>query len=194
MKTNAFVLLLVAVLALGGGLGGAFAGGVAVGKAQGQKEAPSAFPTGSTSGPGEQSQEQLTQGQSRQELLQQCRQQIARGASQEQLQQCFQQLQVQPGQGVGDRGGLAGTIEKVEGNTVTVNTARGPLSATISADTTVQKIAVGSVSDLKAGLRVTVVGQRGEDGTVTANAVVIAPEGGDDLFGGGFGARQRQGQ
>ncbi|MBI2865970.1 MAG: hypothetical protein HYX99_01240, partial [Chloroflexi bacterium] len=50
--------------------------------------------------------------------------------------------------------------------------------------------------DLTVGLRVTVTGQRGEDGTVIARSILVTPEGSDSLFGGGlpFGDRQPQGQ
>ncbi|MBI2164871.1 MAG: hypothetical protein HYU29_00480 [Chloroflexi bacterium] len=178
MVTKGFVALLVAVLVLGGGLGGAFAGGIALGKSQGEKEARSAQPARSTPVSGQQSQGQM---------------------SQEQLQQMRQQFQGQLGQG-GDqglmgRGGLTGTVEKIEGNVVTINTAQGPLRATISADTAIQMMSTGTARDLKMGLTVTVVGQRGEDGTVTARSVLITPEGDAGFFGGGFfGGRQQQGQ
>lgn len=174
MKTKGLVILLVAIIALGGGLGGAFACGMALGKSQGEEAARRALPTQST-----QSAQALRQQLQRQGQL-----------SQQQFDQFRQQFQGQQGdmqnmQGFGGRGGLAGTIEKIEGNTVTVNTPQGPLQATIGADTTVQMFAEGTWDDLKTGLSVTVMGQREEDGTVTARSIVITPEGTDGLFGGG---------
>lgn len=166
MKTKAFVLLLVGVLVLGGGVGGVFAGGLALGKSQGEKEARSALPARSTLGFGQQSQGQATQ---------------------EQLQQLRQQFQGQAGQanrtGFMGGGGLTGTIEKIEGNTVTVNTAQGPLQATLGTDTTIQMMAGGTLQDLTTGLQVTVVGQREADGTVTARTIVITSEGGGFFMG-----------
>ncbi|MBI4200581.1 MAG: hypothetical protein HY535_08945 [Chloroflexi bacterium] len=174
MTTKAFVLLLVVVLALGGSIGGAFAGGMAMGKSQGKKEASSALPARSTSGAGQQFQGEM---------------------SQEQLQQLRQQFQGQSGQGsrtgfMGG-GGLTGTVESVQGNTLTVNTPQGPLRAAIGADTTIQKLAKGTLQDLTKGLRVTVVGQRGEDGTLAAQSVLITPEGAGEFF---FGDRQQRDQ
>ncbi|MSQ40056.1 MAG: hypothetical protein EXR55_00010 [Dehalococcoidia bacterium] len=162
------MIVLVAVLLLGAGLGGAFASGLALGKSQGSAAARSTLSAPSTSGSGQRSQGQLTP---------------------EQMQQLRQQLQGQSGQGgfggFAGRGGLTGTVDKVEGNTVTITTAQGPLQATLSADTTIQKTTVGTVADLTPGLRVTVVSQRGTDGAVTARFIVITPEG-VNLFGGGL--------
>ncbi len=163
MKTKAFMLLLVGVLVVGVGLGGAFASGMAIGKSQGKEAAQKTLPTLSPSGSGQLTQEQL------QQLRQQFQGQTSQGGA----------------QGLPGRGGLTGTVEKIEGNTVTVNTAQGPLQANIGADTTIQMSVQGTAQDLKAGLRVTVVGQRGTDGTVTATSIIITPAGVDGLFGGG---------
>ncbi len=170
MKTKVFVLLLAGVLVGGVGVGGAFAGGLALGKSQGKEAAQKTLPTLSPSGSGQQTQGQLTQ---------------------EQLQQLRQQFQGQTGQGgaqgLPGRGGLTGTIEKIEGNTLTINTAEGlPLQATIGANTTIQMSVQGTAKDLETGLRVTVVGQRGADGNVAATSIIITPAGVDGLLGGGF--------
>jgi hypothetical protein len=112
------------------------------------------------------------------------------------LRQQFQET-LGPGQDSTGRGGLAGTIESVEGNTVTVNTAQGPLQATIGADTTIQTFAEGTLADLEPGLQVTVTGQRAEDGSVQATSILITPEGAVSFPGGGFfpgGTRQWSGQ
>ena len=193
MSTKAFVMLLVAVLILGGSLGGAFAGGVVLGKSQGEEVAQSSLPAQSTSNLGQQSSGQLGQ-----EQLDQFRQQIQSGEfSQQDLDQFRQQFQGQFGQGFAGRGfagggGLSGTIEEIQGNTVTVNTSQGPLQATIGADTTIQMFTEGTLADLQAGLRVTVIGQRGEDGTVEARSILITPEGGDGVFEGGLFSGDRQ--
>lgn len=176
MNTKAFMLLLVGVLLLGGGIGGAFAGGIALGKSQGEEAAQSTSASGATSG-----LEGLLGGELSQEELDQLRQQ-------------FQGQFGQSGEGLDltGRGGLAGTIESVEGNTVTVNTAQGPLQATIGADTTIQTFAEGTLADLEPGLQVTVTGQRAEDGTVQATSILITREGGIDFPGGGLFPGTRQ--
>ena len=161
MNTRAFVLLLVGVLAVGGSLGGAFVGGIALGKSQGDETAAqSTLPAQSSFSPNQPPSGQL---------------------SQDQIDQ-FRQGQL--GQGFAGRGGLTGTIEEIEGNTVTVNTAQGPLQATVGEETTIQMFTEGTLADLQTGLRVTVIGQRGEDGAVEATSIVVTPEGADGFFGG----------
>jgi len=178
MNTKAFMLLLVGVLLLGGSIGGAFAGGIALGKSQGEETAQSTSTSGTTSGIGGQFGGELSQQQL------------------DQLRQQFQGTSI-PGQTLIGRGGLAGTIESVEGNTVTVNTAQGPLQATIGADTTIQTFAEGTLADLQPGLQVTVTGQQAQDGTVQATSILITPEGAIGFPGEGFfpgGTRQWSGQ
>lgn len=171
-SARAFGLLLVAALVLGGSLGSAFFGGMALGKSQGQKEVRTALPARSTSGLGQQFQGQLNQ---------------------EQLQQFRQQSQGQSRLGdplgFAGRGGLSGTLEKVEGNTLTINTAQGTLRATISTDTAIQVFAEGTLQDLTPGLQITVVGQREGDGTVAARSIIIGGEGASFL-----GGRRESGQ
>ena len=170
MNTKAFASLLVGILLVGAIIGGAFAGGMALGESRGEEEAQSSLQTGSTSGLPEGFQGQLTQ---------------------EQLDQLREQFQGRLGQGaesegLAGRGGLTGTIEKVEGNTVTINTPQGPLQATIGADTTIQRYTEGTPKDLEEGVQVTVMGQRGEDGTVQATSILITPEGISGFPGGFF--------
>ena len=178
MNTKAFMLLLVGVLVLGGSIGGAFAGGVAVGKGQEAEAAPSDVPTQLPAGSGQQFTDQF---------------------SQEQLDQFRQQFQGEFGQGAGvrggfsGRGGLSGTIESIEGNILTINTLQGPLQTTIGEDTVIQQFAQGTLADLQTGARVTVTGERGEDGTVEASSILLIPEGTEGPFGGG-GRRQRDQQ
>ena len=166
MNSKAFVLLVVAILVLGGGLGGAFAGGVVVGKGQNEEAPTNSLPQS----PSNQTQTPFDPSQ----------------LSQEELDQLRDQFQGQrpggggtgfDGTGFGVRGGLTGTIDGIEGSVVTVNTSQGPLVATVGADTTIQVTVQGSLEDLKPGVQVTVIGQRGEDGTVQARSILITPEG-----------------
>ena len=90
------------------------------------------------------------------------------------------------GAGLDGRGGLSGTIDGIEGNTVSVNTSQGPLLATVGDDTTIQMFVQGTLGDLHAGVTVTVIGQQGEDGTVEARSIVIVPKGGAGLLGVGL--------
>ena len=181
MSTNPFLLFLVAILVLGGSLGGAFVGGIAVGKSQdeGEAVAQSSLPPQPTSATGQGFTGDLTPDQLSQ-LRQQFQEQLGGGGG------GF------GGGGGGGRlggrggGGLTGPIETIEGNTLTIDTPQGPLQATIGADTTIQTFTQGALEDLRTGLRVTVVGAPGEDGTVQAIFILITPEGSDGLFAGGF--------
>ena len=178
MNTRAFVLLLVGVLAVGGSLGGAFVGGIALGKSQGDETAAqSTLPAQSSFSPNQPPSGQLSQDQ-----IDQFRQRLQSGEIDPQ--DLAQLRQGQLGQGFAGRGGLTGTIEEIEGNTVTVNTAQGPLLATVGEETTIQMFTEGTLADLQTGLRVNVIGQRGEDGAVEATSIVVTPEGADGFFGG----------
>ena len=200
MNTKAFMTLLITVLILGAALGGAFAGGIALGKSQedGETESTPTAPQSGATG-------QEIQGESGVPSLDQIRQRIQSGEiTQEELAELREQFQGQGGaagggggfaggggafggRGFGGGGGLVGTIEKIEGNVLTVNTQQGPLLATIGADSTIRMFSEGTLADLLTGTRVTVTGQRGEDGTVQATLVLITPEGAEGFFGGGLG-------
>ena len=170
MKANPFLSLLIGILVLGASLGGAFAGGVALGKSQGDAPTQSVALGQPPLSPGEQ-----FQGQPNQDELNQLRQQF---------QDQFGQGRVGGGGAFGDRGGLGGTIDEIEGNTLTISTPQGPLIVTIDGETTIQRIATGALGDLQVGTRVSVIGQRSEDGAVTAGSVVITPEGVTGFLGG----------
>jgi hypothetical protein len=137
------------------------------------------------------------------EDLAQLREQLQSGEiDPETLEQLRQQFQDRSGQGFGGRGfgdrgftgqqgfrdqsGLTGTIEGIEGNTVTVNTSQGPLQVTVGEDTVIQRFAEAASTDLQEGKQITVFGQSGEDGTVEASFILITPEGAGGFFGGGF--------
>ena len=114
--------------------------------------------------------------------------------TQEQRDQFRQQFQGQftqgadGGQGFGGRGGLTGTVESIVDGIITIETPRGPLQATITDDTTIQRFSQGTLSDLPVGAQVRVTGQQGEDGTFEATSVFMLPEDGFGVggFGGGF--------
>ncbi|WP_328606063.1 hypothetical protein OG943_39790 [Amycolatopsis sp. NBC_00345] len=89
----------------------------------------------------------------------------------------------QPGTGTGAGGargaagrGTVGTVEKVDGTTVTLKTAQGgDVTVSTSDSTTVGLTQPGKLSDLKPGATVTVQGRAGTDGTVAAQAIVQQP-------------------
>lgn len=185
MSTKVFGLVLLAVLAFGGGLGGAFVAGLAMGKSSDDESAVVAS-AGQLSLPSSGQQPNtgqftpgaflagLEDGEIDPDVLDQIRSRFGGD---------FQQ-------GVGGGPGLAGEVESFDGRTVTVNTAQGPLTAEITDGTTIQTFAEGTSDDIEAGQQVTVVGQPGDDGTVEATLIFISPEGDFTPFGGGGGQRR----
>ncbi|MDP6403408.1 MAG: hypothetical protein QF467_07675 [SAR202 cluster bacterium] len=183
-------MLLVAVLVLGGGLGGAFAGGIAVGKSQ-ESDTDSAVLSAPVAAAADQQAQALPDQQTRDQL----RQRLQGGdVSDEELAELRQQFQGSGGFGAGagpfggggGRGGLIGTVEEISDGILTIDTPQGPLRATISADTTIQVFAEGTAEDIETGTQVTVVGVRGEDGTVVASSITVTPgTDGGFFFGGG---------
>jgi hypothetical protein len=78
--------------------------------------------------------------------------------------------------GTGFRGGTAGTIDRVEGNTVYVKMPDGSEVKVSTSDTTkVETTVEGKMSDLTPGSSVVVQGQRAEDGSVTAQTITKRP-------------------
>ena len=201
MSAKAFVSLLVGVLVLGGLVGASFVGGMVLGKNSGAEAADNvvAAPAPQPPSAAAQSPAQVD-GQG----LSQLRQRIQSGeASQEEIAQLREQLRAQfgaggdgpgggtgggfGGGGFGGSGALTGTLESVDGNVVTLNTAQGPLQVTVTEDTTIQKTVQVTVADLALGERLTVGGARGEDGAVEATTIFVLPEGQEGLRPGGFG-------
>lgn len=83
-------------------------------------------------------------------------------------------------------GGTVGTVEKVEGGKVHVKTMDGStVTVTTTDQTTVQIAQPGKVSDLKTGTTVTVRGQQGDDGTLTAASITQGGQGTQGFPGGG---------
>ena len=223
--TKTFLLSLVVVMVLGISWGLAFAGGVALGKSQsddvglGRSSASLPFSPRQESSvptdrqPSDQVRQQFGSGGTSQQQLDQLRQRFRSGEINpedlDQLRERFRSGEINPedldqlrqrfsgrfGQGIPSGGGVTGIVEEVEGNILTVDTSQGALQATINDETVVQKFAEGTLEDLQAGVRVTVIGQPGEDGAVEARSILITPAGAGG-FGGGFfsGDRQQQDQ
>ena len=214
MSAKAFVSLLVGVLVLGGLVGASFIGGMVLGKNSGAEAADNVVAATAPQPPSAEAQSlDEVDGQG----LSQLRQRIQSGeATQEEIAELRQQLRAQfgagdggpggaqgfggggfggggfggggfGGGGFGGRGGLIGTLEAVDGNLVTLNTAQGPLHVTVTEDTTIQKTVQVTLADLVLGEPLTVGSARGEDGAVEATTIFVLPEGQEGLRPGGFG-------
>ena len=91
------------------------------------------------------------------------------------------------GQGFAGRGGLAGTIESFDGETLTVVTAEGSVRATVTETTSIQELSLITPDELSIGLQVTVVGQAGDGGGIVAQSITVNEGGFGEAGGGAFG-------
>jgi ABC-type Fe3+-hydroxamate transport system substrate-binding protein len=79
------------------------------------------------------------------------------------------------GHGRGGRG-AAGTIDSVNGSTITLTTRNGrKVTVTAAPDVVVTVRSQGTVADLKAGQTIVVAGRVGNDGTITASRIAVGP-------------------
>ena len=120
------------------------------------------------------------------------------GVGQQDLGQASRQFQGGAPGGTGSRGfpGRTGAIEQIEGNTLTINTEEGTVQASIGADTTIRRFTEANLADLAEGMRITLIAQPREDGTVQAVSIIVVPDDQEGFFGGGFtpnGRRQGDG-
>jgi hypothetical protein len=81
----------------------------------------------------------------------------------------------QPGQRGAGRfaGGIMGTIEAVEGDTLIVTTQEGDISVRTTDTTLIEKYITVTVGDLEAGEGVMVSGTRQDDGSYTARSIRV---------------------
>jgi hypothetical protein len=82
-------------------------------------------------------------------------------------------------------GGTVGTVEKVEGNVVTLNTSTGTVLVDIGNSTSIQKMAEGSLADISTGEAITVSGNKTADGSIEARSITITLGFTLPSFGGG---------
>jgi hypothetical protein len=89
--------------------------------------------------------------------------------------------------------GLTGTIQQLDGGALTVTSPQGEAQVTVAGSTTIHQVVPATGEDLSAGETVRVIGQRGDDGTIEAQSIIIIPEEAANLFSasGRRGAGQR---
>jgi hypothetical protein len=75
--------------------------------------------------------------------------------------------------GMGRGGGVMGTVKSIDGDTLTLSTAEDVTTVILGENLTIQMTVNGSVSDLTAGTRILVSGERDEDGSLTATIIQI---------------------
>ncbi len=81
----------------------------------------------------------------------------------------------QGGQGQGGfaRGGVAGEVTGVEGNTITLTTADGAVTVLVNEQTVLRKLTTLTLNELQAGEQVVVVGDRDPQGNLVARSVQV---------------------
>jgi RNase P/RNase MRP subunit p29 len=81
-----------------------------------------------------------------------------------------------PGRAPRQRQGANGTITNIGGNTLTLNTERGPVKVKIGSDTTILRSTTGTISDLRVGEALSVIGSQDANGNITATSIHIRPQ------------------
>jgi hypothetical protein len=69
--------------------------------------------------------------------------------------------------------GAIGTLAKIDGNTLTLTTMQGQVTVFVSSDTTVEKNTAGTLSDLREGLSLTVMGTQDAVGNIAATSIML---------------------
>jgi hypothetical protein len=76
-----------------------------------------------------------------------------------------------PGQAGGGAGATTGTVQKIDGKTIYVQTANGVVQVKVTGTTKISTLRSGAAKDLKSGTSVVVQGAQAKDGSVTATSV-----------------------
>jgi predicted acylesterase/phospholipase RssA len=71
--------------------------------------------------------------------------------------------------------GTVGTVEKIEGNVITLRTTTGTVTVNIANSTLIQKTQQGSLADISTGESITVSGSENADGSIEARRIIITP-------------------
>ena len=85
----------------------------------------------------------------------------------------------------------AGQVKSINGNDLEISTATEVTKVKLTDKTQIQKTVSGTPSDIKAGDRVVVMGDKGADGAIQANSIQLGAGG---RFGGPGGAQGQGGQ
>lgn len=75
------------------------------------------------------------------------------------------------------RPAVTGTVQGIDGNTISIVTQEGTDRVTVKDGTTIQKMATVKLEDLQQGERLMVMGERNPDGTYAATAIQIVQAG-----------------
>ena len=171
MNNKGFLYMIGGVVILGAILGGVFFGGISVG------ESKCSNPSNSTCSDEDIRAILSSRFGSGQRSLQSNSNASGQGQNEESF-----------GRGLEGMRGLSGPIEALDGDSITISTAQGPLQAVVSNETVIVMTGTGMLEDLAPGIRVRVIGERGDDGIVAATFITIISE---EIQGSPFGGFQR---
>lgn len=158
-----FVLFLVAVIIVGLSVGGAYGAGVAMGKREASAATPAAAASTATRAAG----------------APQAGQTGSAGSTAASSASGTPQARQNP-EGTGTMSGrpaVTGTVQGIDGNTISIVTQEGTDRVTVKDGTTIQKMATVKLEDLQQGERLMVMGERNPDGTYAATAIQIVQAG-----------------
>jgi hypothetical protein len=69
--------------------------------------------------------------------------------------------------------GASGTVESLEGDTLTLSTAQDQVTVLLTDQTVINRFVAGERADLQPGAQVTVLGERDDSGKITATTIQI---------------------
>jgi hypothetical protein len=73
-------------------------------------------------------------------------------------------------------GGTIGQIKSIDGEVITLSTAENVTTINLTADTVIRQTVTASLTDLQPGMRVTVIGEKDNDGNITATQIQVVDE------------------
>ena len=187
-----FLTLLVTALVLGVALGGAFVIGVTFGQSRQEEPNPQTMLPTPTRAMDVQTAPGGPPAAIDPQALAMLEERVASGElSPEEAAQVLQGMSAGGGSTLqAGQPGLVGTIERIEGDVVTIITPYGPITASVSAETAVHLTSEGTTADLEPGMTVTIDGQPQGDGGFAATSVLVMPEGAPGALGRGAGGGQ----
>lgn len=78
---------------------------------------------------------------------------------------------MRPGGAMGPGGGIGGTVQAIEDETVIISSDEGIVRVVTTESTLIEKFTTVGLDELEIGKMVIVMGSRGDDGTVTARSI-----------------------
>src|SRR6266699_1947365 len=81
-----------------------------------------------------------------------------------------------PGANAAARGGAAGQLVQINGDTLILSGANGDITVTLSSSTPITKASTASLADITAGVCIVAMGPKDSSGSITATTVRLSPK------------------